>query len=232
MAKKKQTRMETRDLPVKLTTEQLNDRSRELVATLEAIEEETDAKKREADRRNGIIKDMESNAAKLCRTVKTGEEDQPVRCVVTFDYKDQKVIVTRDDTDALVETRSMTQDELQQGLEEVMSATEPPPAPPPVIDLVAALESSRPVVSVPKQLPAANLDQQNKADFESRVQEALAIIRETKRAALATIQRRLRIGSTLAVAIMEELEARGIVGPALGDAPREILNLPDEPATT
>lgn len=231
MAKKKDTRMITQDLPVKLTPDQLNDRARELVHTLAAIEDEDDARKRENDRRNGIIKDLESQAAKLCDTVKTGHEPQPVRCVETYDYKAQKVIVTRDDTDELVSTRPMSKDELQQGMEEILAHTAPPEEPKPVIDLVAVLASTQPVETAVKQL-AAPATEDLQADFNQLVDRAVQIIRETKRAALTTVQRRLRIGYTAAVAIMDELQARGIVGPPNGSAPRDIINLPEAPATT
>lgn len=231
MAKKKETRMITQDLPVKLTPDQLNDRARELVHTLAAIEDEDEARKRENDRRNGIIKDMESQAATLCETVKTGYEPQPVRCVETFDYKAQKVVVTRDDTDALVSTRDMTKDEMSQGLGEILEQTAPPVEPKPVIDLVAVLATTKSVETGVKQLAApANEDLQ--ADFNQLVDRAIQIIRETQRAALTTVQRRLRIGYTAAAAVMDELQARGIIGPPNGSAPREIINLPEAPAAT
>lgn len=231
MAKKKDTRMITKDLPVKLTPDQLNDRARELVHTLAAIDDEDDARKRENDRRNGIIKDMESQAATLCETVKTGYEPQPVRCVETFDYKAQKVIVNRDDSDELVSSRDMTKDELQQGMEEILAATAPAEDPKPVIDLVAVLAGTKSVETGAKLL-AAPAAEDAQADFNQLVDRAIQIIRETQRAALTTVQRRLRIGYTAAVAVMDELTARGIIGPPKGSAPREIINLPEAPAST
>ncbi len=52
---------------------------------------------------------------------------------------------------------------------------------------------------------------------------AMQIIRETRRASTSSLQRRLRIGYTRAARIMDVLEERGIVGPARGSDPREIL---------
>ena len=53
--------------------------------------------------------------------------------------------------------------------------------------------------------------------------QAVEIIRETQRASTSSLQRRLRIGYTRAARVMDILEERGIVGPARGAEPREIL---------
>jgi S-DNA-T family DNA segregation ATPase FtsK/SpoIIIE len=58
---------------------------------------------------------------------------------------------------------------------------------------------------------------------EALIQEALEIIRTDRRASTSYIQRRLRIGYNRAASIIDALEARGILGPKLGTAPREIL---------
>jgi S-DNA-T family DNA segregation ATPase FtsK/SpoIIIE len=52
---------------------------------------------------------------------------------------------------------------------------------------------------------------------------SIQIIRETQRASTSSLQRRLRIGYTRAARVMDVLEERGIVGPARGSDPREIL---------
>jgi len=61
------------------------------------------------------------------------------------------------------------------------------------------------------------------AEDDQLIDMALKIIRETQRASTSSLQRRLRIGYTRAARIMDELEKRGIVGPARGSDPREIL---------
>jgi len=58
---------------------------------------------------------------------------------------------------------------------------------------------------------------------EVMVREAMRVIRDTRRASTSTLQRRLRIGFTRAGRIMDLLEARGIIGPPQGVAPRDIL---------
>ena len=55
------------------------------------------------------------------------------------------------------------------------------------------------------------------------LESAIEIIRQTKRASTSSLQRRLRIGYTRAARVMDILEEKGIVGPAQGSDPREIL---------
>lgn len=52
---------------------------------------------------------------------------------------------------------------------------------------------------------------------------AISIIRETRRASVSLLQRRLKIGYNRAGRLMDIIEERGIVGPAHGSDPREIL---------
>jgi S-DNA-T family DNA segregation ATPase FtsK/SpoIIIE len=58
---------------------------------------------------------------------------------------------------------------------------------------------------------------------EELVQQCIEVIRQTNRASVSVLQRRLRIGYTRAARIMDLLEERGIVGPGRGAEPREIL---------
>ncbi len=55
------------------------------------------------------------------------------------------------------------------------------------------------------------------------VEQAIEVIRQTKRASTSSLQRRLRIGYTRAARVMDLLEERGIVGPPDGAGPRELL---------
>jgi len=63
---------------------------------------------------------------------------------------------------------------------------------------------------------------------EELVQKAIDIIVRDRRATTSYIQRCLRIGYNRAATIMEILEQRGIVGPQIGTAPREILIAPPQ----
>jgi S-DNA-T family DNA segregation ATPase FtsK/SpoIIIE len=58
---------------------------------------------------------------------------------------------------------------------------------------------------------------------EDLIQQCIEVIRSEQKASVSKLQRRLRLGYTRAARIMDELEDRGIVGPAQGHEPREIL---------
>ena len=60
-------------------------------------------------------------------------------------------------------------------------------------------------------------------DDEDLYQQALDVLKSTKRASTSMLQRRLRIGYNRAARIMEIMEEKGIVGPENGSSPREIL---------
>ena len=51
---------------------------------------------------------------------------------------------------------------------------------------------------------------------------------DTKRASVSALQRRFRIGYTRAGRLMDSMEKMGIVGPAEGAKPREILMTKDK----
>ena len=57
--------------------------------------------------------------------------------------------------------------------------------------------------------------------------KALEIILAAGKASASYLQRRLKIGYNRAARLVEEMEMRGIVGPANGSKPREILHVPD-----
>ncbi len=63
----------------------------------------------------------------------------------------------------------------------------------------------------------------DESEDDQLLEMSVQIIRETQRASTSSLQRRLRIGYTRAARIMDVLEQRGIVGPARGSDPREIL---------
>ena len=58
--------------------------------------------------------------------------------------------------------------------------------------------------------------------------KALAVVAETGKASASYLQRRLSIGYNRAARLIEEMEARGIIGPPNGSKPRAIIHLPDK----
>lgn len=63
---------------------------------------------------------------------------------------------------------------------------------------------------------------------EALISQAAEVVRLENKATLQLLQRRLNVGYATAQAVMEELEARGVVGPYNGGQPREVLPT-DEP---
>jgi S-DNA-T family DNA segregation ATPase FtsK/SpoIIIE len=72
------------------------------------------------------------------------------------------------------------------------------------------------------ETPAGSVDGESEED-EELVGQCIEVIRQTKRASVSILQRRLRIGYTRAARIMDVIEERGIVGPHKGAEPRDIL---------
>lgn len=68
-----------------------------------------------------------------------------------------------------------------------------------------------------------------KPQWDSIIEEAVAIIIEKGQASVSSLQRRMRIGYTRAARLIDTLEELGIVGPYEGSKPREVLyrNVPD-----
>ena len=64
------------------------------------------------------------------------------------------------------------------------------------------------------------LDVENDDDIYNR---ALEVVRATRRASTSHLQRRMKIGYNHAARLIDMLEERGVIGPARGAGPREIL---------
>ena len=61
-------------------------------------------------------------------------------------------------------------------------------------------------------------------DFHDELyDQAVAIVCETRQASISCIQRQLHIGYNRAARMVEQMEREGIVGPANGAKPREVL---------
>jgi S-DNA-T family DNA segregation ATPase FtsK/SpoIIIE len=73
-----------------------------------------------------------------------------------------------------------------------------------------------------KMILPSDMSEDDEED-EALVEQSIEVIRQTNRASVSILQRRLRIGYTRAARIMDLLEERGIVGPNKGAEPRDIL---------
>jgi len=89
--------------------------------------------------------------------------------------------------------------------------------------------------AIVEKLEKKNAEIPELEEDEELIEQAIEVIRQTRRASTSSLQRRLRIGYTRAARLMDVLEERGIVGPAQGSDPREILidldgEIPPNPA--
>jgi DNA segregation ATPase FtsK/SpoIIIE-like protein len=69
-------------------------------------------------------------------------------------------------------------------------------------------------------------DFEGEAGSDPLFERALEIVVQQGKASASYIQRRLKIGYNRSARLVEEMEQRGIVGPAQGSKPREILHIP------
>ena len=82
------------------------------------------------------------------------------------------------------------------------------------------------VVSQPVQLNGKGgvvMDFGDSDGNDSMFKDAVRVVVESNKASTSLLQRRLRVGYSRAARIMEEMEEQGIIGPADGSRPREVL---------
>ena len=60
-------------------------------------------------------------------------------------------------------------------------------------------------------------------DADEMLPQAIEVILEANQASTSLLQRRLKLGYARAARIVDQMEARGIVGPSEGSKPRQIL---------
>jgi S-DNA-T family DNA segregation ATPase FtsK/SpoIIIE len=77
------------------------------------------------------------------------------------------------------------------------------------------------IQSVEKEEDAPDGDSDE--DFDEKYDEAVAIVCDTGQASISMVQRRLRVGYNRAARMIETMEKEGIIGPADGAKPREVL---------
>ncbi len=97
-------------------------------------------------------------------------------------------------------------------------------------------ETERIITFLKKQGPASyddtvlqSVEEETEADgvekeeYDEKYDEAVAVVTETGQASISMVQRRLRVGYNRAARMIETMEREGIVGPADGSRPREVL---------
>ena len=77
--------------------------------------------------------------------------------------------------------------------------------------------------SILKPPPEKAEEEAGEEDYDEKYDEAVALVTKTKQASISSVQRHLRIGYNRAARIIETMEKEGLIGPADGAKPREIL---------
>ena len=65
-------------------------------------------------------------------------------------------------------------------------------------------------------------------ELDEMYDEAESLVRESGKATASLIQRRLSIGYARAARILDQLESQGVVGPAHGSKPRDVVSKSEE----
>jgi DNA segregation ATPase FtsK/SpoIIIE, S-DNA-T family len=88
--------------------------------------------------------------------------------------------------------------------------------------------ASQPAATIPVGAPlkqAPLWEEAGQSDGDELFNDAVEVVRQMRRASISMLQRRLRIGYTRAARLIDELEAKGIVGPEPGGSQaREVLD--------
>jgi len=106
-----------RSLPCPLTDREFEDRAMELAKALEDIARLEAEKKESATDFAEQIKGRTADARALRQVVKTREEFRDVKCHWVRDYKQKELRLMRVDTQKQVDSRTMTEAELQEELD-------------------------------------------------------------------------------------------------------------------
>lgn len=77
--------------------------------------------------------------------------------------------------------------------------------------------------NVTEKLTSSVPDLPSQDEDDDLIEQAVEVIRQTRRASTSSLQRRLRIGYNRAARLMDQLEEKGVIGPPQGSDPREIL---------
>ncbi|MEK7502942.1 MAG: DNA translocase FtsK 4TM domain-containing protein [Patescibacteria group bacterium] len=80
-------------------------------------------------------------------------------------------------------------------------------------------------IDIEAKIPSASLevDGSDSADDDELYEEAKSLVMEADKASASFLQRRLRVGYARAARLLDIMENRGVIGPADGAKPREIL---------
>jgi S-DNA-T family DNA segregation ATPase FtsK/SpoIIIE len=76
-----------------------------------------------------------------------------------------------------------------------------------------------------QQMPMFEKNAEEESDDDKLIEDAIAAVRQWRKASTTRLQRHFRIGYTRAARLMDQLEERGIIGPPTqGSQPREVID--------
>jgi S-DNA-T family DNA segregation ATPase FtsK/SpoIIIE len=73
------------------------------------------------------------------------------------------------------------------------------------------------------ETPPQEGEADGETEYDERYDDAVALVTQSGQASISMVQRHLRIGYNRAARIIETMEREGIVGPADGAKPRDVL---------
>lgn len=88
------------------------------------------------------------------------------------------------------------------------------------------LENGGDVKDDPYAYPSGQSFSNSSSDTDDRFDEALQVVLEQGVASASMLQRRLRVGYNRASNLIDELESKGVIGPAQGSKPRKVIGPP------
>ena len=166
----------------------------------------------------GKIEAVKNTIESTVNLLRAGYEIRGVQVETVRDFDLQTVIKRRKDSGAIIERRALREDEMTAETS-LFPELHQEPETPAEADQDAEQEEgaessgSSEATAEPEVLDVG----------EAEIAKAIEILRETKRASVSGLQRRLNVGFIRAAQIMEALEVRGIVGPAKGGGTRDII---------
>ncbi len=103
-----------------------------------------------------------------------------------------------------------------------------------VTDFIRTQGSPDFITEIKEKIESKKVDMPELEENDDLLEQAIEVLRSTKRASTSSLQRRLRIGYNRAANLMDLLEEKGIIGPPTETGPRDILvdldgEIPDNP---